>query len=43
LRGLQIGTEEQATVIDSDLGVTRFAFAGGRFLYSRLGLERETS
>ncbi|MGH7087832.1 MAG: CRISPR-associated helicase Cas3' [Stellaceae bacterium] len=43
LRGLQIGPEDKATVIDSASGITRFAFADGRFSYSRLGLERETS
>jgi CRISPR-associated endonuclease/helicase Cas3 len=43
LRGFQIGAEEQARVIDSDSGITRFAFADGRFSYSRLGLERDIS
>jgi CRISPR-associated endonuclease/helicase Cas3 len=43
LRGLTIDAEDTATVIDSVPGITRFAFAGGRFSYSRLGLERETS
>ncbi len=43
LRGLAIGAEDKATAIDSAGGITRFAFADGRFSYSRLGLEREIS
>jgi CRISPR-associated endonuclease/helicase Cas3 len=43
LRSLTIDADAQARVIESDLGVTRFTFGDGRFLYTRHGLQRETA